>query len=223
MIWREREILDEGGYDGAVSSERTFYRLFGTLSHGRQVTTSGGAPPITRRAPRRHVRVAACGGAGRGGAIDSTPLEVLVLLDDGAAGGVELTRHDRPRYQGGARCGAAAYDTVGGASVLLAGALTPEPVRSGWPEAPKMAHSASSDWVSSLTSRTWRSDVARASKHGWGRAGRRFLTKLEAGRITGRRRRNGQWRILRRAAGQVHPVAGRMLACDDPAPRNSVR
>jgi len=40
FIWRAREILAGAGYDGAVPSDRTFYRLFGTLSHGRQVTGS---------------------------------------------------------------------------------------------------------------------------------------------------------------------------------------
>ena len=42
VIWRAREILAAGGYDGAMPSDRTFYRLFGMLSHGR-----------TRRARRR--------------------------------------------------------------------------------------------------------------------------------------------------------------------------
>jgi hypothetical protein len=40
VIWRAKEILAGGGYDGPVPSDRTFYRLFGTLSHGRQVTGS---------------------------------------------------------------------------------------------------------------------------------------------------------------------------------------
>jgi putative transposase len=40
VIWRTREILAEAGYDGPVPSERTFYRLFGTLSHGRHTTGS---------------------------------------------------------------------------------------------------------------------------------------------------------------------------------------
>ena|ERR1700690_2638167 len=40
VIWRAREILADVGYDGRVPSDRTFYRLFGTLSHGRNVTGS---------------------------------------------------------------------------------------------------------------------------------------------------------------------------------------
>ena len=34
VIWRTKEILAETGYDAPVPSDRTFYRLFGTLSHG---------------------------------------------------------------------------------------------------------------------------------------------------------------------------------------------
>ena len=37
-IWRAKEILAGAGYDGPVPSDRTLYRLFGTLSHGRHVT-----------------------------------------------------------------------------------------------------------------------------------------------------------------------------------------
>jgi hypothetical protein len=40
VIWRTREILATSGYDGAVPSDRTFYRLFGVLSHGRHTTGS---------------------------------------------------------------------------------------------------------------------------------------------------------------------------------------
>jgi putative transposase len=40
IIWRAREILAGAGYDGPVPSDRTFYRLFGTLSHGRHMTGS---------------------------------------------------------------------------------------------------------------------------------------------------------------------------------------
>ena len=60
VIWRTREILGGAGYDGPVPSDRTFYRLFATLSHGwppsstrtwmTAVTRGTGA---TARAPRR--------------------------------------------------------------------------------------------------------------------------------------------------------------------------
>jgi putative transposase len=73
--------------------------------------------------------------------IDSTPLDVLVLLDAGVAGRVELTGMidvaTRTVTAAVLRPSARSVD----ASVLLARTLTPEPMRPGWPGALKMAHS----------------------------------------------------------------------------------
>ncbi|MGO9164286.1 MAG: integrase, partial [Streptosporangiaceae bacterium] len=73
--------------------------------------------------------------------IDSTPLDVLVLLDDGVPGRVELTGMidvaTRVVPAAVLRPTTKSVD----ASVLLARALTPEPARPGWPEALQMAHS----------------------------------------------------------------------------------
>ena len=73
--------------------------------------------------------------------IDSTPLDVLVLLDDGVPGRVELTGMidvaTRVVPAAVLRPTTKSVD----ASVLLARALTPEPVRPGWPEALKMPRS----------------------------------------------------------------------------------
>ena len=74
--------------------------------------------------------------------IDSTPLDVLVLLDDGVPGRVEMTGMidvaTRVVPAAVLRPTTKSVD----ASVLLARALTPEPARPGWPEALKMARSA---------------------------------------------------------------------------------
>ena len=73
--------------------------------------------------------------------IDSTPLDVLVLLDDGVPGRVELTGMidvaTRVVPAAVLRPTTRSVD----ASVLLARAVTPEPMRPGWTEALKMAHS----------------------------------------------------------------------------------
>ena len=73
--------------------------------------------------------------------IDSTPLDVLVLLDDGVHGRVELTGMidvaTRTVTAAVLRPSTRSVD----ASVLLARTVTPEPMRPGWPEALKMAHS----------------------------------------------------------------------------------
>jgi hypothetical protein len=74
--------------------------------------------------------------------IDSTPLDVLVLLDDGVPGRVQLTGlidvATRTVPAAVIRPTTKSVD----ASVLLARALMPEPMRPGWPQSLAMAHSA---------------------------------------------------------------------------------
>jgi transposase InsO family protein len=141
IIWRAREILAGAGYDGAVPSDRTFYRLFGTLSHGRQVTGSASTRRSLAGRPEGTFGSLPAAAPGEVVQIDSTPLDVLVLLDDGVVGRVELTGMidvaTRVVPAAVLRPTTRSVD----ASVLLARALTPEPVRPGWPEALKMAHS----------------------------------------------------------------------------------
>jgi transposase InsO family protein len=141
VIWRAREILTGTGYDGAVPSDRTFYRLFGTLSHGRQVTGSASTRRSLAGRPEGMFGSLPAVAPGEVVQIDSTPLDVLVLLDDGVSGRVELTGMidvaTRVVPAAVLRPTTRSVD----ASVLLARALTPEPVRPGWPEALKMVHS----------------------------------------------------------------------------------
>lgn len=140
-IWRTKEILARAGYDGPVPTDRTLYRLFGTLAHGRHVT----GPASTRRSlagrPGGMFGSVAAAAPGEVVQIDSTPLDVLVLLDDGVPGRVELTAmiDVATRVVPAAVLRPTTKDVD--ASVLLARAMTPEPVRPGWPEALKMAHS----------------------------------------------------------------------------------
>jgi len=141
VIWRAREILTEAGYEGAVPSDRTFYRLFGTLSHGRQVTGSASTRRSLAGRPGGVFGSLPAAAPGEVVQIDSTPLDVLVLLDDGVPGRVELTGMidvaTRVVPAAVLRPTTRSVD----ASVLLARALTPEPVRPGWPQALKMAYS----------------------------------------------------------------------------------
>ncbi|HUY51170.1 MAG TPA: Mu transposase C-terminal domain-containing protein [Streptosporangiaceae bacterium] len=141
VIWRTREILAGAGYDGPVPSDRTFYRLFGALSHGRQVTGSASTRRSLAGRPEGMFGSLPAAAPGEVVQIDSTPLDVLVLLDDGVPGRVELTGMidvaTRVVPAAVLRPTTRAVD----ASVLLARALTPEPARPGWPEALKMAHS----------------------------------------------------------------------------------
>ena len=142
VIWRTREILAGAGYDGPVPSDRTFYRLFGTLSHGRHVTGSASTRRSLAGRPKGTFGSLAVAAPGEVMQIDSTPLDVLVLLDDGVPGRVELTGMidvaTRVVPAAVLRPTTKSVD----ASVLLARALTPETVRPGWPDALKMARSA---------------------------------------------------------------------------------
>ncbi len=142
IIWRAREILAEAGYYGPVPSDRTFYRLFGTLAHGRHVTGSASTRRSLAGRPKGTFGSLAVAAPGEVVQIDSSPLDVLVLLDDGVPGRVEMTGMidvaTRVVPAAVLRPTTKSVD----ASVLLARALTPEPVRPGWPEALKMARSA---------------------------------------------------------------------------------
>jgi transposase InsO family protein len=141
VIWRTREILAADGYDGPVPSERTFYRLFGTLSRGRHTTGSASTRRSLAGRPEGMFGSLPAAAPGEVVQIDSTSLDVLVLLDDGVPGRVELTGMidvaTRVVPAAVLRPSARSVD----ASVLLARSLTPEPMRPGWPEALKMAHS----------------------------------------------------------------------------------
>jgi hypothetical protein len=141
---RTRQILAGEAGKAAVRlpSERTLYRLFGRLDAGRHTTGSA----RTRRSlaarpggPFGQVAVTAPGDLMQ---IDSTPLDVLVRLDDGVAGRVDLTGiidvATRTVTAAVLRPTTKSVD----ASVLLARTVTPEPMRPGWPEAMKMSASA---------------------------------------------------------------------------------
>jgi transposase InsO family protein len=141
IIWRAKEILAGAGYEGGVPSDRTFYRLFGTLAHGRHVTGSASTRRSLAGRPQGTFGSLAVAAPGEVVQVDSTPLDVLVLLDDGVPGRVEMTGMidvaTRVVPAAVLRPTTKAVD----ASVLLARALTPEAVRPGWPEALKMARS----------------------------------------------------------------------------------
>jgi transposase InsO family protein len=126
VIWRTREILSAGAYDGAVPSDRTFYRLFGMLSHGRHTTGSASTRRSLAGRPEGMFGSLPAAAPGEVVQIDSTPLDVLVLLDDGVPGRVELT---------------GMIDVASRVVPAAVLALTPEPMRPGWPEALKMAQS----------------------------------------------------------------------------------
>ncbi len=142
IVWRTRQLLSERGQAGKTPSRATLYRLFARLSAGRHTTGSASTRRGLAGRPQRAFSQAHPAAPGELMEIDSTPLDVLVLLDDGVAGRVELTAMidvaTRTVPAAVLRPSARSVD----ASVLLARALTPEPMRPGWPQSLAMAHSA---------------------------------------------------------------------------------
>ncbi len=142
VIWRTREVLTTAGIAATVMpSQRTMYRLFGTLSRGTHATGSASTRRSLAGRPAGMFGALPVAAPGELVQIDSTPLDVLALLDDGVSGRVELTGMidvaTRVVPAAVLRPTTRSVD----AGVLLARALTPEPMRPGWPEALKMAHS----------------------------------------------------------------------------------
>ncbi|MDG4801063.1 Mu transposase C-terminal domain-containing protein [Micromonospora sp. WMMD980] len=141
VLWRTEQLLAARGDAVVVPSQRTLYRLFDKLAAGKHVTGAA----RTRRSlanrpdgPFGQVTVSAPGELMQ---IDSTPLDVLVLLDDGVVGRVELTGMidvaTRTVTAAVLRPTTKAVD----ASVLLARTVTPEPMRPGWVDALRMSRS----------------------------------------------------------------------------------
>lgn len=141
--WRTEQILtaDHGQDVVEMPSRATFYRLFNKLSRGVHVTGSA----RTRRSlanqpegPFRYEQVVAPGELMQ---IDSTPLDVLVRLDEGMPGRVELCGLVDVATRTIAAMVVRPTTKSVDASLLLARALTPEPMRPGWVDALKMSRS----------------------------------------------------------------------------------
>ena len=142
IVWRTRQILTEQGQSDREPSRATMFRLFSRLSAARHTTGSAATRRSLAGRPQRMFSQAYPAAPGELMEIDSTPLDVLVLLDDGVPGRVELTGMidvaTRTVPAAVLRPSTRSVD----ASVLLARALTPEPMRPGWPASLAMAHSA---------------------------------------------------------------------------------
>ena len=142
IVWRTRQLLAEQGQASLEPSRATMFRLFSRLSAGKHTTGSAATRRGLAGRPQRMFSQAYPSAPGELMEIDSTPLDVLVLLDDGVPGRVELTAMidvaTRTVPAAVLRPSMRSVD----ASVLLARALTPEPMRPGWPASLAMAHSA---------------------------------------------------------------------------------
>lgn len=144
LIRRVRKQLEDEHGVGAVPipSRSTFYRLIDALATGRH---SFGSAVTRRQTANRPAGMFTPSFAARPGEqvqIDSTPIDVLVLLDDGTPARADLTIVVDVATR--TIC-AAVLRPVGtkavDAALLLARMLVPEPMRPGWNQALRMSAS----------------------------------------------------------------------------------
>jgi hypothetical protein len=147
---RVGQLLAEDPDPPPMPPERTFYRLVARLSAGRHTFGSARTRRSLARQPEGPFGAVTAARPGEWTEIDSTPLDVRAVLDDGLVDRVELTglvdQATRTLAAAVLRPTTKAVD----ASLLLARALTPEPMRPGWPDALRLTRSVLP--VQSLTS-----------------------------------------------------------------------
>ncbi len=143
LRWRVEQILTERFGPGVVEvpPRATFYRLVAKVSAGRHTTGSARTRRSLANRPPGAFGTLGALQPGEVMQIDSTPLDVLVLLDDGVSARVELTGMidlaTRSITAAVLRPTTKSVD----AALLLARTVTPEPMRPGWTEALQMARS----------------------------------------------------------------------------------
>ncbi|MCS0600529.1 Mu transposase C-terminal domain-containing protein [Streptomyces sp. LP11] len=138
----ERLLADELGSGRlAMPSRAAFYRLLQAVSTGRHLLGSARTRRSLGKQPKRMFGQLAAARPGEVMEIDSTPLDVLVVHDDGTVDRCELTGlvdlATRTLAAVVLRPSTKAVD----AALLLARAMTPEPVRPGWSDALRMSRS----------------------------------------------------------------------------------
>lgn len=144
LFWRTQQILDAVHGSGVVElpSRRSLYRLLEKLSAGKHTTGSARTRRSLADRPDGPFGETDVWAPGEVMQIDSTPLDVLVRLDDGVVGRIDLTGMidvaTRTVTAAVLRPTTKSVD----ASVLLARTVTPEPMRPGWAQALTMSRSA---------------------------------------------------------------------------------
>jgi hypothetical protein len=132
VIWRTRQLLAAEESAGPAPSERTLYRLFARLSQGQRTTGTARSRQSLAARPEGAFSQVEATTPGEVMQIDSTPLDVMVLLDEAVTARVELTAlvdvATRSITAAVLRPSTKAVD----ASALLARSVTAEPMRPGW-------------------------------------------------------------------------------------------
>lgn len=138
---RVEQLLAEAPDPPPMPSRATFYRLVTDLSAGKHTTGSARTRRTLAKQPEGPFGTVTAARPGEWMQIDSTPLDVRVVHDDGTVDRVELTglvdQATRTIAAAVLRPTTKAVD----AALLLARALTPEPMRPGWTDALRMSRS----------------------------------------------------------------------------------
>nr|WSZ16276.1 Mu transposase C-terminal domain-containing protein [Streptomyces canus] len=140
---RMERLLDAEHGPGVVPlpSRATFYRLLKAIASGRHTLGSARTRRSLAKQPDGMFGQLTAARPGEVMEIDSTPLDVLVVHDDGTVDTVELTGivdiATRTLAAAVLRPSTKAVD----AALLLARAMTPEPMRPGWADALRMSRS----------------------------------------------------------------------------------
>src|SRR5438309_1367213 len=90
VIWRTGQVLASSDSSAVLPPQRTSYRLFAALSRGKHTTGSASTRRSLAGRPDGMFGQLPAVAPGELMHIDSTPLDVLVLLDAGVPGRVEL-------------------------------------------------------------------------------------------------------------------------------------
>lgn len=131
-----------GADDAPVMPSRpTFYRLVKRLAEGRHTFGSARTRRSLSKQPDGPFGAITVVRPGEMVEIDSTPLDVRVVLDDGLVDRVELTAMVDNATRSIAAAVLRPTTKAVDASLLLARALTPEPMRPGWADALRMSRS----------------------------------------------------------------------------------
>ena len=140
---RVEQLLTADGVDPAevMPSRSTFYRLAAQADRGQHTFDSAATRRSLAKRPDGPFGAVTATRPGEWMLIDSTPIDIQVVLDNGMSDRVELTWildwATRSIPAALLRPSTKAAD----AAVLLAHALTPEPMRPGWSEALRMSRS----------------------------------------------------------------------------------
>ncbi|MFE9328841.1 Mu transposase C-terminal domain-containing protein [Nocardia sp. NPDC052278] len=138
----EQLLTAEYGTDAPpVPAERTFYRLVQRISSGKHTFGSARTRRSLAKQPEGPFGSVTAARPGELMQIDSTPLDVRVVLDGGLVDRVELTGLVDLATRTAAAVVLRPSTKSVDVALLLARALTPEPMRPGWTEALRMSRS----------------------------------------------------------------------------------